>query len=1040
MKDIAENRWSLVLTWAIVAAAIAAAPVVATAQDAQPSDPALDQYYNANALYNRKLFKLAVDEYEKFLQAYPQHAKAGMARYGLGLSYYFMKDWAKAAGLLDQSMQDAAVPDKDAVSNKLGSAYLALDKNELAEKAFTYSAGNAKDENRKIEGLVGLTESRFRQEKWDLTIAAADQFMAVGAKSSFAPHVQFLGAIARFRTAKYEEAAKVFAAIVADQAPSSYKHPATYLLAECKREAGALEESIPLYTQAAVKDSGAYAEEAHYRLGYVCFMLKKYDQSIAQFTTFLAAYPKSTQAPKASLYLGRSQFEAKQFPQAVATLTPLTTLPDVGPDATLWLAKSNAAQKQFAQIETALTAAMPALKASPLAAELYFELGDAQRELAKYKEGAASFALAVTAGGDKPLAAVALYLQAFCLHKAADYPTSLALCQAYLAKYPKGAQAEDAAFLQAENLMLTAKIDEALAAYGAYLGAYPKGQYLATAQMRTGEGLYQKQDWAKMLAAVEPLAAAAVKEEGIFSRLWFIIGEGHFRLKADAKAVEAYQKFIAGHAQHDNADAALFNQAMAYKNLAQDDQSAASLNKLLAGYPKSKLLIEAGVALGRIHYIAKRYDQARAALTAPAAAGDADGQYLMGWVALAEKKDDEALASFNALLAKNPQHALSFDAALQVAAIQVRKEQFAQAQQSLTALIGAQPKHEKIDQAVFYLGRCMWQLKQFDGAAQQFTRVLTEFPKSTVADQAMYGLAWCQKDLKQAPAAMATYEKFLTAYPTSAWAQDVALELAELEFEAKAYDKAVTRLTALAKEPRKDLVSKIYYRLGWCYYNTEEMAKAAQSFETALKETTIEPTAKAIALYQAGESALKLKEFERANGHFAAAVALNNPKIDEPALLRLGECQALVNQWAPSQQSYTQFLAKYPKSDLTLQALFGQAWAMENQKLYPQAIETYRKVVAAGRRDATSARSQFQIGECLLAGNQLDEAIKELTLVDVKYGLPQWSSKAILEMGRILKMQKKDDQAAERFQEVVTKFADTDAATVAKKMLEGKPQ
>eukprot|EP00831_Metopus_contortus_P076726 TRINITY_DN70998_c0_g1_i1.p1 TRINITY_DN70998_c0_g1~~TRINITY_DN70998_c0_g1_i1.p1 ORF type:complete len:115 (+),score=24.43 TRINITY_DN70998_c0_g1_i1:64-408(+) len=51
-------------------------------------DPAMEKYYSANALYNKKLYKLAVDEYKNFMIHYPNHPKYLNAKLGVGLSYY----------------------------------------------------------------------------------------------------------------------------------------------------------------------------------------------------------------------------------------------------------------------------------------------------------------------------------------------------------------------------------------------------------------------------------------------------------------------------------------------------------------------------------------------------------------------------------------------------------------------------------------------------------------------------------------------------------------------------------------------------------------------------------------------------------------------------------------------------------------------------------------------------------------------------------------------------------------------------------------
>ena len=121
----------------------------------------------------------------------------------------------------------------------------------------------------------------------------------------------------------------------------------------------------------------------------------------------------------------------------------------------------------------------------------------------------------------------------------------------------------------------------------------------------------------------------------------------------------------------------------------------------------------------------------------------------------------------------------------------------------------------------------------------------------------------------------------------------------------------------------------------------------------------------------------------------------------------------------------------------------------ENQKKYAAAIASYKNVTESGEPDEDGARAQFQIGECHLAQNDYNNAIKEFVRVSVIYSHPQWVSKALLEMGHTFDRQSNalkakgqletataaKKQARERYQEVIEKYKDTDAATVAKTRL-----
>ena len=68
----------------------------APTEKVKKKDPALDQYYVANAAFNRKLYPVAAGQFESFLEKYPKHPKVDLALQGLALSLYALKQYDKA--------------------------------------------------------------------------------------------------------------------------------------------------------------------------------------------------------------------------------------------------------------------------------------------------------------------------------------------------------------------------------------------------------------------------------------------------------------------------------------------------------------------------------------------------------------------------------------------------------------------------------------------------------------------------------------------------------------------------------------------------------------------------------------------------------------------------------------------------------------------------------------------------------------------------------------------------------------------------------
>ncbi|MCG8527203.1 MAG: tetratricopeptide repeat protein, partial [Opitutales bacterium] len=191
-----------------------------------------------------------------------------------------------------------------------------------------------------------------------------------------------------------------------------------------------------------------------------------------------------------------------------------------------------------------------------------------------------------------------------------------------------------------------------------------------------------------------------------------------------------------------------------------------------------------------------------------------------------------------------------------------------------------------------------------------------------------------------------------------------------------------------------------------------------------------------VAAYQAGEVRLMRKEYQRALALFEKARSLaKSERVLQQSWLRLAECLTFVNDWENAEKEFSGFYADFPTSEFMRRCLMWLGWSQENLKRFEQAIANYRIVLRGGKRDELSARSQFQIGQCLIQMNEADQAVRELILVDVNYAFPVWSARSVLEIGRILDNQDNEEEANNRFREVVFKFPDTDEASVARDLL-----
>jgi TolA-binding protein len=528
-----------------------------------------------------------------------------------------------------------------------------------------------------------------------------------------------------------------------------------------------------------------------------------------------------------------------------------------------------------------------------------------------------------------------------------------------------------------------------------------------------------------------------------FSQVNFIAGDSAFRLEDWDMAIARLDPFIKKSAPGEpNRDTAMIELALAGNHKNKTPASAEALAALVAQYGQSQHLALGLAEQGKLQYESKKLGEARQSMTRivtqfPESPQRPQAEYYLGWIELDEKRDAEAVKHFEYVVNKAPADPLAQDSLLQLGLLMLKADKYPEAIQYLTRHTQQYPTSTKADEALYSAGVAYARSKQWDAAINQFRSLLEKFPKSAVMDRGIYEWAWAERNKNNKPEAIKQYEFLLKTFPQSALAERSRFELSELTFDAKNFDAVIAQLKeSIATAKEKAVKEQAMYRLAWAYVSKNDPETAANNFE-AFVTAFPESDDVASGYYQAGECRMKLKEYDPAMKHFAAAVAAkNNKEVHESALLRLGEAQALMFKWKESVATYQLYQNTYPTGKWIQQARLGTGWAFENQKQYQEAINEYTKVLVAKANDEVSARSQFQIGECLFGLNRLDAAIQEFARVETYQNFKDWTARALLEMGRVLEAKGDKPAAVARFKEVISRFPDNTAASVAKERLD----
>ncbi len=1062
-----------------LALALAFAPAAAQAQE----DPALEQYYVGNAAYNRNLFPVAIPQFEAFLAKNPNHPKADMARRGLGLSFYALKQYDKAvphfAALLAKPNLAAEI-ERERIIILQGQCLLNSGKAEDARILFIQNWEKLTDPKFKTAALATICDVAFGKSEWDKVIEWTEKLLANAPAPDQAGRGLYQRAFAFYKTTKLAEAAAVLEKVAATEADAAWKTRAAYLQAECYAALGQPEKAEPAFAAALPGMTGVEAAGCQYRLGVARFILKKYELAETNFAGYLKdAKPDEKGQPAqfvadSQLYIARCLFE-REDKGAEGKLNALAGGKDlVAAKANLWLARihSRAKTPNFDRAADILGPALERLKDSPIIDDLEFDYANAEmnRKTPDWAKAAAALQRVERRGKFGQMDEV-LAQRATCQHKLKDYGGSMGVNDALLQRFPQSPLVGDTRFIRAENLFLLNRADEATKAYTDYLAAHKDHPNALAAEFRLAQIHHLAGRWEQSLAMATPLLAK--KPEGrLFAPLSFVIGDCYFRLEKWAEAIPPLEAFVGPQldkgvplakiepqkrkrrevAMVPNLDTALMQLGVACDKTKQPEKALEYLMTLTGdfGAPTPHLPL-ALAEQGRLAYEMKNYGLARTALErflaedaagkdpfkAGAAAQMPRVLYYFGWVEASENRHVPAGERF----AKVPRnHPLGADAALQHGVALVNAANFKDAAKHFAEMLGQFPQHEKLALVVYYAGLSAARMETWQPAAAHFKRFIEKHPDAEFADQALYEWAWCERSLKRNKEAVALYDQLLAKHPKSPLIVKVQSELAELNLDSGAQEKVIAQLTETLKATTDETLREpIRIQLASAHYKMGDHQAAAGLFEKLLVDY---PNSKlrASMLFQAGESRLKLKETVAARDHFAAAAKLpgTDAALSESIIMRLGETQAMTALHQEAVGTYRRFIGQFQKSRWTRNAIFGLGFALENTGKFNEAITEYRKLLADPKLlDLWTVRGRFQTGECLFNTKKYEEAVAEFVNLELNYRqYPDWQAKAALEIGRVLLAQNKREEATKSFKDVLNRYGKENAAVVARQYLD----
>lgn len=1037
----------------------------------QSSPEALSRYTDAANFQNNSAFDLAVEEWARFLERFPNDPLAPKAQHYLGVCQMQLKQFAKAAASFQQVVSKYPKFDQlDETYRNLGWCLYSLGAAgdaaqypravEVYEKLISdYAKGKFIDEALFFEG-----ESLYAMGKRKEAALAYGRLVTGHPESKLRPDALYALGVTLEEMSEWVQAAKAYDMFLAECGTSDLLTEVRMRKAETLLQQGDVAQAGALFGEVAAVDGFESADHALMRQAFCATRQDKLAEAAALYASLTERFPKSASVPDAQLSAGRCFYRLAKFDDAAAWFDKAVAAGGDGAvEAAHWLCRIRLQAKHPELALQLVDTILPQAGASPFAPNLKVDRADALYEIEGRRADALNeYLAAYKAHPDHEVAALALYNAAFAALELSQYDQALELANQFLKAYDKNTLAPDAQYIVAECQIQKKDHAQAEKLYRALLDSAAEHPEKNLWQIRLGLTIYLQKKYQEVIDRLMPLVPQLASPDQK-AEACYLIGLSQYQLGQFNEAATQLQAALAASSAWRQADETLLYLARAQRKLGQVDQAIATLNTLLKDHAATTVADQVYYDLGEYQYAADHYAEAIAAYD-QVIQQHAQSTYVpyalygQGWAALKSGQYDVAVKSFSALMDKFAQHPLRTDALLARGMSYRQQQKFAEAIADIDQYLAASPQGGQRADALYERGAAEAAQGEPAKAVATLTTLLTEQPDYAGADKALYELGWACRSQNDEAGATKAFAELVAKHATSPLAAEASFHVAESHYAKKEYAEAAKLYEQAVQTTNADLAEKVHYKLGWAHYQLGHYQPSLEQFQAQLAAN---PDGKLAsdAWFMKGECLFRLQDYAQALPALIEAGRRgdSSPQIAVLRQLHAGQAALQLDKASESVAFFDALIEKNPESSYLAEAHFERGRARQKLNQIAEAVADFKEA-AERSRDVVGARAQFMLGEIGFQQKHFDDAIKDYQRVMFRYGTEQvppaiksWQAKAGFEAGRCCDvMIESATSPAERsvriadakkfYRYVVETHPDNELAAQAKKRLEALAQ
>ena len=536
---------------------------------------------------------------------------------------------------------------------------------------------------------------------------------------------------------------------------------AAYLKGVCLFELKKFQEAVQSFTSYLQSgDAARFGDDALLKMAIAQSKQNNAADAIAAFERLPREYPKSELLAQAQYQMAECFYELKQYDKAIESYRKVADRrpPDeLSPYAAFGIGVCSYDKGDWAAAADGFGRVADNFKGSDLIPQALYRKGSSLANMKKWEEAEQAFRALLAAAPKHELARGAMAMSGTCLQEQKKWEEAARAFQSVIEGYAPDKDQARMFYELGWSWREAGKDSESLAAFRALADRFPGDPLALDALFHLAEAKYkepvppeQPGETAKRLDAAREMYAkvlALSKDKRLGDKSVYRIGWCFWLTGKYAEAAAEFDRLCRDFSGSELAPDALFQAGQSYARAGAPDMACKRYEELIGnqGYAGFKYMPEAGLGLG----------EAKLALNQPAEAA----QILGGWLKKNEKHASAAQAHL--LLGRARYDLKEYDAAL---------ESFGK--------VPALTRSELAAQAQFYSGQALQARGDFKGAALAYLRVQALYPDAAEWVAAgMFENGKCSEALGNRDEALKYYREIAEKYKGTKWAELAAERL-----------------------------------------------------------------------------------------------------------------------------------------------------------------------------------------------------------------------------------------------------------------------